>query len=283
MGGSANTQQTFRNNGVTTQVDIRSSGPNSGQFRFSQQSDANGNVSIQSDNINKTVSQNERMAVNRGNNMSETSGNDSTYTNELNEGAYGSRARMFGNPAVVNNKLHQDADKLKSELVAARSGFNDNRNDTGGPLTTLAGIPGKVLESIVDIKEDVADGDDEPLSSNGGNLFLAMAADVANEVSNYAKKFSKIASAANLKKAALVAKNEAEKVQTQMKLVYEKMPECPSKENIKKAISEGNLSILFSNPSNENKEKKSTYKKEEYEQKAAELTPKIMELERQNC
>ena len=35
--------------------------------------------------------------------------------------------------------------------------------------------------------------------------------------------------------------------------------------------------------SNENKEKKSTYKKEEYEQKAAELTPKIMELERQNC
>jgi hypothetical protein len=283
MGGSANTQQTFRNNGVTTQVDIRSSGPNSGQFRFSQQSDANGNVSIQSDNINKTVSQNERMAVNRGNNMSETSGNDSTYTNELNEGAYGSRARMIGNPAVVNNKLHQDADKLKSELVAARSGFNDNRNDTGGPLTTLAGIPGKVLESIVDIKEDVADGDDEPLSSNGGNLFLAMAADVANEVSNYAKKFSKIASAANLKKAALVAKNEAEKVQTQMKLVYEKMPECPSKENIKKAISEGNLSILFSNPSNENKEKKSTYKKEEYEQKAAELTPKIMELERQNC
>lgn len=283
MGGSANTQQTFRNNGVTTQVDIRSSGPNSGQFRFSQQSDANGNVSIQSDNINKTVSQNERMAVNRGNNMSETSGNDSTYTNELNEGAYGSRARMIGNPAVVNNKLHQDADKLKSELVAARSGFNDNRNDTGGPLTTLAGIPGKVLESIVDIKEDVADGDDEPLSANGGNLFLAMAADVANEVSNYAKKFSKIASAANLKKAALVAKNEAEKVQTQMKLVYEKMPECPSKENIKKAISEGNLSILFSNPSNENKEKKSTYKKEEYEQKAAELTPKIMELERQNC
>lgn len=284
MAGGTNTQQSYNGNGVTTTVTTRSNGPNSGHYNVQQTSNSNGNTTVVSDNVTKSVVQTDNVGVNRGNNMSETSGNDSIYTNELNEGAFGSRARMIGNPAVVNNKLHQDADKLKAELVAARSGFNDNRNDTAGSvLKTLVGIPSKVLDAIVDVKDDVADGDDEPLSSNGGNLFLAMATDVANEISSYSKKFSKMASAAQIKKAGLVAKNELEKVQKQTELMYDKLPECPTKENIKKALSEGDFSVLFANPASESKDKKSTYNKDEYEQKAAELTPKIMELEKQNC
>jgi hypothetical protein len=284
MGGRAISQQSYRNNGVKAERTCNTTGPNSAYFKSREESDINGNKSIRTDMGSKDITQADRMNVNRSNNMSETSGNDSVYTNELNEGAFGSRARMIGNPAVVNNKLHQDADMLKGELVAARSGFNDNRNDvSGGVLSSLAGIPKKVLEAIVDVKDDVAEGDDEPLSSNGGNLFLAMATDVMNEVSNYTKKFSKMASSAQLKKAALVAQNEFEKVQKQAELVYNKLPECPTKETLKKAIAEGNLSILLSNPSSESKDKKSTYNKDEYEKKAAELTPKIMELERQNC
>lgn len=264
-----------------TTHDYSSCGDESSLFNCHETSYANGNAEIVSDLVTRKIIQTDNVSTNRANNISNTLGNDSVYTLELNEGVYGSRSRIIGNPSSVYKQTHQAADILKNDIIAARSGFNDDRNASGFDiLSGLSSIPGKILDAFTSVENDVAEGDDVPLFTGGGNLFTAMAADVANELANYANKLSKISVSSQVKKAEMVVKNEIEKKKKQLELITE-LPESLSKERLKTAILEGNLSALFSNPSNENKEKKSNYDKDEYEAKVAEILPELIEIERQ--
>lgn len=177
--------------------------------------------------------------------------------------------------------MHKSAEILKAEVVAARSGFNDDRDsldfDIFGPLAEL---PSAVLDTFISIPEDVARGDDTPLSVPSNNLFTAMISDVTQEASRIMSKVSKISTATLLKKAELAAKNKIEKQKKQLELL-KKLPESITKERILEAVKSGNLLALFSNPSNENKDKKSIYNKDEYEAKVAEILPQLIEIERQ--
>lgn len=283
MPNSANTRQNYNKDAVKTTRTVSSYGDNSNMYNSSEEVYSNGNQILNTDNVTKRVVQTDNVSANRGNNISDTNGNDSVYTNELNEGAYGSRMRIIGNPDVVNKELHKDADKLKADIVAARSGFNDDRNDSDwNVLDSLTSMPSKIFSAITCVDDDVAEGDDMPLPTSGNNLFLAMATDVATEVGNYKKKFAKISASSQMKKADLAVKNEVEKKAKQIEMI-QKLPESPSKEKLLKAAQEGNLKALMSNPSNESKVKKSTYDKDEYEAKAAELVPQLIELEKQCC
>lgn len=283
MSNSANTRQNYNKDAVKTTRTVSSYGDNSNMYNSSEEVYSNGNQILNTDNVTKRVVQTDNVSANRGNNISDTNGNDSVYTNELNEGAYGSRMRIIGNPDVVNKELHKDADKLKADIVAARSGFNDDRNDSDwNVLDSLTSMPSKIFSAITCVDDDVAEGDDTPLPTSGNNLFLAMATDVATEVGNYKKKFAKISASSQMKKADLAVKNEVEKKAKQIEMI-QKLPESPSKEKLLKAAQEGNLKALMSNPSNESKVKKSTYDKDEYEAKAAELVPQLIELEKQCC
>lgn len=261
--------------------DYSSTGDGSSLFNCHEVSYTNGNSNITSDLVTRNIIQTDNVSSNRANNISNTAGNDSIYTYELNEGAFGSRMRIIGNADSVYRKSRQAADIIKNDIVAARSGFNDDRNSSSfNPVAGLGSIPGNIFDALTSIDDDVAEGDDEPLSSNGGNLFMAMASDVVNEVGNYTKKFSKISASSQLKKAELAAKNEIEKQKKQLELI-ENMPDSPAKERIKNAIMQGDLSALLSNPSNENKEKKSVYNRDDYESKVAEVLPELIEIERQ--
>lgn len=283
MANSANVKQSLKKGVVRTTREVASFGDNSNNFKSYEETFINGNQKIVSDNITKEAIQTDKVSIIKANNISETTGNDSSWTNELNEGAYGSRMRIIGNPEVINKGLHKDAETLKNEIIAARSGFNDDRNELNfNVLDGFMSMPTEVLNAITSIPEDVADGDDMPLSSGGANLFMDMAMDVANEIGNYMKKFSKITASSLLEKAKLAAKNNIEK-QTKQISEIAKLPESINKEKLKKAIEEGNISTLLSDPSNEKKDKKSFYNKDEYEAKVAELTPQIIELEKQCC
>lgn len=263
-----------------TTHDYSSCGDASSLFNCHETSYANGNAEIVSDLVTRKVVQTDNVSTNNGNNISDTFGNDSVYTLELNEGAYGSRSRIVGTATSVYKETHKAADILKNDIVAARSGFNDDRNVSSfNSLTNFSSIPSKTLDAFTCIEDDVADGDDEPLPTGGNNLFLGIASDIATELGNYMKKFSKINASTQIEKAKLAAKNEVEKKKKQMELISE-LPESPSKERLKTAIAEGNLSVLFSNPSNENKEKKDLYDKDEYEAKVAEILPELIEIER---
>lgn len=283
MANSANTRQNYTKDAVRTTRTVSSYGDNSNMYNSSEEVYSNGNQILNTDNVTKRVVQTDNVSSNRGNNISDTSGNDSVYTNELNEGAYGSRMRIIGNPDVVNKELHKDADKLKAEIVAARSGFNDDRNDSDwNVLDDLMSIPSKIFSAITCVDDDVAEGDDMPLPTSGNNLFLAMATDIAMEIANYTKRFAKISASSQMKKAELAVKNEVEKKAKQIEMI-QNLPDSASKEKLLKAVQEGNLMALMANPSNEGKEKKSTYDKDEYEAKAAELIPQLIELEKQCC
>lgn len=283
MANSANVKQSLKKGAVRTTREVASFGDKSNNFKSYEETFINGNQKIVSDNITKEVIQTDKVSIVKANNIIETDGNDSNWTNELNEGAYGSRMRIIGNPEVINKGLHKDAETLKNEIIAARSGFNDDRNELNfNILDGFMSMPTEVLNAITSIPEDVADGDDMPLSSGGTNLFIDMAMDVANEIGNYMKKFSKITASSLLEKAKLAAKNNIEK-QTKQISEIAKLPESINKEKLKKAIEEGNISTLLSDPSNEKKDKKSFYNKDEYEAKVAELTPQIIELEKQCC
>lgn len=259
--------------------DYSSTGDGSSLFNCHEVSYTNGNSNITSDLITRNIVQTDNVSSNRANNISNTAGNDSVYTYELNEGAYGSRMRIVGNADAVYRKSRQAADIIKSELVAARSGFNDDRNSSNFNSAGNSGIPNSILNSISSIPEDVADGDDEPLSSNGTNLLISMASDVSTEISNYSSKFSKISSSSQQKKAELSAKNESEKQQKQQEVI-ENMPDSPSKERMKNALATGDTSVLSANPSNENKKKTSIYNRDDYESKVAEVLPELIEIER---
>lgn len=283
MSNSANTRQNYNKDAVKTTRTVSSYGDNSNLYNCSETVYGNGNQELNTDNVTKKVVQTDNVSSNRGNNISDTNGNDSTYTNELNEGAFGSRVRMIGNPDIVNKQLHKDADKLKAEMVAARSGFNDDRNDTDFDIIDgILSIPSKIFDAITSTDDDIADGDDQPLSSGGTNLFTAMVNDVTDELSIYKKRLNKIFSSSQSKKAELAAKNEVEKKKKQIEIINN-LPESPSKQRLLKAVEEGNVATLMSNPSTENKDKKTTYDKDEYEAKAAELIPQLIEIEKQCC
>lgn len=277
------TRQQYERTSTRTTVSVRSSGDKSGKYNSTEESYQNGTHNIETDMVSKMSTQGDRVASYGGNHISDIVGNESNHTNGLNEGAYGSRTRIIGNPDVVNGKLHEEAERLKTELVAARSGFNDDRDDSPFSfIDDLIGIPGKILNAITSIDDDVAEGDDTPLFSGGSNLFTSIMVDVANEIAQYIDRLSKISLSTNLEKAKLAGKNEVEKQKKQLELI-EKLPDSASKEKLKEAVLNGDLGVLLSNPSNENKEKNSKYNPDEYEQKAAEIIPQIIELERQNC
>lgn len=277
------TRQDYNKNAVKTSFAVRSSGDKSGKYNSSEEIYQNGTHIFETGEISKISTKCNRMSSYGGNNIIDTIGNESNYTGGLNEGAFGSRTRIIGNPDVVNSKLHETADRLKSKLVATRSGFNDNRNEGNiSKLSTLGNIPKNIFNNITSVEDDVANGDDIPLPNHGNNLFIAMAADIAIELGLYSDKLSKISASSSKEMAKLSILNEKEKLKKQEELI-KNLPESYSKEKIIQEASSGNLTALLSNPSNEDKNKKSTYNKDAYEALASEILPDIIELEKQCC
>ena len=281
MGGSAIFRENYQKDAVKTVKTTSSLGDKSGLFNSAETTYSNGNVEIVSDLITRRIVQTDNVETYRRNNISNTEGNDSVHTNGLNEGVYGSRMRIVGNPDIIYKGLQKVADLMKAEVAAIRSGFNDDRNSSDfNPLNELAGLPTEMLNALTCVPEDVATGDDAPLSVPSNNLFMAMAADVATEVTATTTKLSKITSASQLKAVELAAANKIEKQKKQMELISS-LPESAAKQRMTEAIASGNLGVLLSNPANENKDKTSTYNKDEFEAKVAEILPELIAIESQ--
>lgn len=280
---SAITKHDFSKSAAKTTVGIRSLGDKSGKFNYSEEIYTNGTHIINTENESKTITQTNKVEINGSNRIQFTSGNDSKFTSSLDEGVYGSRTRIIGNSAVVAQGLHSAADKLKATLVAARSGFNDDRNDT--PATSnpsLGSIPPSVKNNISSLKADSATGDDEPLTSGGGNIFMSMVSEVQNEISSYTKIAKKFSADSIKEQAALALKNISEKTKKMLELI-QSLPDGPTKTKILEDYKKGDTNAIFRNPSSESKEKKSKYNADEYEAEAAKIVPQIIELEKQNC
>lgn len=202
------------------------------------------------------------------------------WVNEAYEVSSNSSYKFVGDPKNLELGLYNALEFYRKELVAMRSGFNDDRHETNPlPLNDLGTLPKEVLDTFLTIEETDIKGDDVQKIPPSGNLFTDIAIMATSEIDQMSTTLSKISVKSQASKARLAAANKVEK---QKKLLesLNNLPDSVNKERIKTAVSEGDLSALLSSPSNEEKEKKSTFDRDGYEIKAVECANKIINIER---
>lgn len=274
-------RQEYRKGVNSTTKNSSSRGDNSNNFNVSETVYSNGNMSIVSDLTTKNIIQTNSSNIINGNNISDTQGSQSQWVNETAEISSNSSYKVVGNLANIRNGFFQEADKKQLKLVAMRSGFNDDRNETNLiPDLSLESIPSEILDNVSVIDKDVILVDDEPKIPSTGSIFENIGALVTNEINKIVNVVSKVDTKSELKKAELVAKNKIEKTKKILASIAD-LPEGPVKERFKNTIAEGDLSILFSSPSNEEKEKKDIYDREAYQAEAVDATNKLLAVERE--
>ena len=264
---------------VTTKT-TTSRGDGSNLYNVTETMHGNGNVSIVSDLVTKNIVQTDNSNTVNGNNISDTQGSSSQWVNEASEISSNSSYRVVGNPANLRNGFFRETDIAKQKVIAMRSGFNDDRNETDLiPDLGLAEMPGEIVKNVTVIDKDTALCDNSLNLPTTGNLFADIAIMAANEIAKMTEAMSKISLKSALKQAELVAKNKVEKIEKVIESI-ESLPDSFSKERLKNAIMEGNFSAIFSSPSNEDKDKKSVYDKDQYVAAAVDASKEMMSAER---
>lgn len=264
---------------VTTKT-ITSRGDGSNLYNVTETMHGNGNVSIVSDLVTKNIVQTDNSNIVNGNNISDTQGSSSQWVNEASEISSNSSYRVVGNPANLRNGFFRETDIAKQKIIAMRSGFNDDRNETDLiPDLGLAEMPNEIVKNVTVIDKDTALCDNSPNLPTTGNLFSDIVIMAANEIAKMTEAMSKISLKSSLKQSELAAKNKVEKIEKIIESV-ESLPDSFSKEKLKKAISEGNFGAIFASPSNEDKDKKSIYDKDQYVAAAVDASKEMMSAER---
>jgi len=274
-------RQEYRKGPNITVKHTVSRGDGSNMFNSSETIYGNGNVNIVSDLITKDIVQTDKVNSVSGNAISDTQGSSSQWVNEATELSTNSNYKIVGDLSNIRHGFFKEADNAKLKLVAMRSGFNDDRNKSDLlPDISLSSIPSDIMSNILVVEKDTIMMDDIPKTPASGNIFTSITSLVTTEISNMVSAYSKINAKSVVKRAELATKNTVEK---QAKLIksIEELPESANKEKLKSAISEGNISTLFSSPSNEEKEKNSTYNKDEYEAEAVKVSKELINVERE--
>lgn len=285
--GSAIQEQKVTSSSGGTTVETKSMGNGSNLVNTTQEVKSNGDMKVSSDLGTTDVKQNDSNNINQGNSAKSTNGNDSTFTNGLNETAAGSSSRVVGNPSEVQNGITEEINREKASIVAGRSGFNDTREEEGlggiaGILKDIIGYPKAVLEGISKTLEEVATDEDRPKETKGKDLFSSMMDNIEKETKPIVDKWKKAMAEARKERMAALAKNKVEKKKKQLEAI-EKMPDSAHKQRLIKAIKEGKLEDTYGALNNENKEKKSTFDQNKYDEEVVKYVDKVLELERKRC
>lgn len=182
-------------------------------------------------------------------------------------------------PNVVQNNPVRAANDARKEITAAKSGFNDNRDDSlFSVVDDLLSIPGDILAAItkVDEKKDRQAENDGDLE--GGSVYTSIMADIGKEIGKIGKSIAMFTSDSAIEKSKAVIKNKTEKLK-KMKERIEKMKEGATKDKFKTALLKLDFSVLFADPSSENKDKKSIRDKDEEVNIAVKATKKALDAE----
>lgn len=201
-----------------------------------------------------------------------TGGNSAKAVDGIDDSVAGEREIKTTSPGVVRANVPRAANAANAKIVAARTGFNDDRDDSiFSIIDEILAVPGEILEAITyidskKVQEEVDDG-----KTKSDNILTSLVDDITKEVGKYTKMWSRITADSAMKRAEAVIKNKKEKIEKTIKRI-EKMKEGPKKNTFLTAVKSMDLSVLFSDPSNEKKEKKSIRDKDEEAKIAAEAT-----------
>lgn len=192
------------------------------------------------------------------------------------------RYDVTGSPNQVQNNTQGAANAARRELVAARSGFNDNRDDSiFSILDEILSVPEDVLKAITVIErkdtQQQADGDGTP---KGKNIFTDAWNVISKEVKSVTDYYANVFSKSAIKRAELVIKNKKEKIK-KMEERVKKMKDGPLKNKYLQAIAKGDLKTLFSFPIAEKKDLQSTEDKDKVTEIATKAQEKALGAEAQ--
>lgn len=183
------------------------------------------------------------------------------------------KSEIAADPEALKAKTQQAHNDDKKEIDAARSGFNDNRNDSDffSNLTEFLSIPDDLIKAIVpSIPEDTEDTTNTGKTEND-NIFGNLVEDITKEVKKYTKAFTQISAKSILKQAETVLKEKKErlkKMQEQLEEIFD--------ENVKERLMSNFPISLLSGPATESsKDKlKSTLDTDEIAKRASEIVTK---------
>lgn len=273
------TRQEYVKKPNVTVKNTTSRGDGSNLYNVSETIYGNGNVSIVSDLVTKNIVQTDNSNTYTSNNISDIHGSSSQWINELSEVSSNSSYKIVGNIKNLSLGYFKETDIHKEKVIAMRSGFNDDRNTSDLiPDPGLAEIPGEVLSTVKVVDEETALCDDSANPPTTGNLFSDIGVMAANEIAKMTEALSKISLKSSLKQAKLVVQNKVEKQKKIIENISD-MPDSFTKEKMKTAITEGKVSELFALPSNEEKEKKSIYDKDQYVAAAVDASKEMLGAE----
>lgn len=284
--GSAIQEQKVTSSSGGTTVETKSMGNGSNLVNTTQEVKSNGDMKVSSDLGTTDIKQNDSNSINQGNSAKSTNGNNSSYTNGLNESASGSSSRVIGNPSETQNGITEEINREKAKIVAARSGFNDDRNDDSYGLkdfiNDVIGFPKAILEGISKTLEDVATEEDESKDTKGKDLFSSMMDNIEAEIEPILKRWKKAKAEAMKEQAKVLEHNKKEKKKQQIEAI-KKMPDSAHKQRLLKAINEGKVEETYGALSTEGKEKKSTFDQTKYDEEVIKYIETVIELERKRC
>ena len=180
------------------------------------------------------------------------------------------KSDVAADPNALKNRTQQSHNDDKKELDAARSGFNDNRNESGffNNLAEFLSVPDDLIKAITpSIPANTEDVTNTGKTEND-NLFGNLVGDITKEVSKYTKALSQINAEAIKKQADVVLKEKQER----LKLMEKQLAQI-NDENVKKRMMANFPFSLLSGPATENsKDKlKSNMDKDEVARRAGEI------------
>lgn len=258
--GLGKVMTTISNAGADMFKSLQSVGPMSSKSETDQ-----GTMEANAGQVNKD---------NAGDATQHTAGDSATATDGNEDSIAAEREVKTTSPAVVANNVPKAANAANKEIVAARTGFNDNRADSPFAIVDeLLSMPKDILNALMyvdpaELQKEVDDG-----KTKSDNFFVSLVDDITKEVGKYTKMWERMNSESAIKRAEAVVKNKKEKIKKIGEKI-DKMKEGPQKDKFTTAFKTLDFSILFSDPSSENKEKKSVRDKDEEAKIAAEATKK---------
>lgn len=277
---SATTQeQMVKKEGSVTTRTVETRGDNSDQQQSVEQTRPNG-LTTDTDQAHHNVctapTNNDHSAQDR---TKSTGGDEGSDTGGAKSEREAEKSVIVTSPNVVQNNPVAAANDARKEITAAKSGFNDNRDDSLFSIVDeLLSIPGDILAAItkVDEKKDRQAENDGDLE--GASVYTSIMADIGKEIGKITKSIAMFTADSAIEKAKAVIKNKTEKIE-KMKERIEKMKEGATKDKFKTALLNLDFSILFADPSSENKDKKSIRDKDEEVNMAVKATEKALNAE----
>lgn len=277
---SATTQeQMVKKEGPVTTRTAETRGDNSDQQQSVEQTRPNG-LTTDTDQAHHNVctapTNNDHSAQDR---TKSTGGDEGSDTGGAKSEREAEKSVIVTSPNVVQNNPVAAANDARKEITAAKSGFNDNRDDSLFSIVDeLLSIPGDILAAItkVDEKKDRQAENDGDLE--GASVYTSIMADIGKEMGKITKSIGLFTSDSAKEKAEAVIKNKKEKIK-KMEERIEKMKEGATKNKFKTALLNLDFSILFADPSSENKDKKSIRDKDEEVNMAVKATEKALNAE----